>query len=175
VLEENAKSIFVPELGSSIEVFPGTVIIATANSAGRGDNTALYASVQTMDESILDRFEVCACMGHLTIDEEKEIYIRRFSWLHEQNSNLINLIINASFKIRDLIRENKVYGSFSIRRVLNWLKSVEAQARFEKDRGNPLTPSMVVDSASDWLDWFSEEDRLTITRSVLTPLIGVGT
>lgn len=166
VMDDNAKSIFVPELKTTVQVCEGTQIIATANSSGRGDATALYATSQVMDESILDRFNVVVHYPFMTEQEECQILQRRFPSLPRR---IIEMCVRAGRYIRIGIGKGEIYGSFSHRRIVNWLQSIEdlATIRLETKR---TRDGVMLEAAKDWLDWFDPQQRETIERA-LGPLL----
>ena len=165
-MDDNAKSIFVPELKVTITIFPGTQIIATANSSGRGDSTSLYATSQQMDESILDRFNVVVHYPFLNKEEELEILVKRFPSLPKK---VISMMLHGAGLIRDAIAKGEIFGSFSHRRIVNWCQSlVDVQERWNERDMEKV--GMIRHAAKDWMDWFDPEQR-EILRRILLPCL----
>lgn len=162
ILEDNAKNIFIPELGVNINVHPETRIIVTANSAGRGDNKGYYTSVEEMDESILDRFERVIEFHFLENKEELEILKNKFPLITANASSLLDDAIKVSEDIRTMVQEDKIYASFSHRRLVLWLQSA-SELLLE---GVP-SDKILRESAHDWLEWFDEDTRSSVIQRVL--------
>lgn len=165
IMDDNAKSVFVPELKTSIQVFEGTQIVATANSNGRGDSSALYATSQQMDESILDRFNVAIHYPFMSMDEELEILKSRF----DLPNKVLSMILNSALLLRKGIEKGEIFGSFSHRRVVNWAQSLQDLSE-DKMSQKKTREGIIMEAAKDWMDWFDPEQRVLIVRT-LAPVI----
>ena len=166
VMDDNAKSVFIPELKISLQIFDGTQIVATANSNGRGDSSSLYATAQQMDESILDRFNVVIHFPFMTKAEETALIQKRFAHIPK---GVLEMMVQGGSYIRGGINKGDIYGSFSHRRLLNWVQSVsdlvEVRSQQKKNRDG-----VIMEAAKDWMDWFDPQQREVISRS-LGPII----
>lgn len=169
-LEDNARNIFVPELGVNIELHPDTMIVATANSAGRGDTTALYTSVEEMDESILDRFQRVVEYTFMEKDQELDILKRKFpNVLAAGGDDPFNLIVQASSIIRSMVAENAIHGSFSHRRIVQWLMSLD---ELIQENDGKYRHEMLTESADDWLEWMDVQTREAVVKRSLKAVLG---
>lgn len=163
-LEDNAKNIFVPELGVSIELHPDTMIVATANSAGRGDTSGLYSSVQEMDESILDRFQRVVQFQFMSQELEIQILHRKFPALAKAAPEAFKPIMQVASILREMVNQGEIHASFSHRRIVQWLQSVE-ELMLEKN--GKYDKAMLRESAQDWLEWYDETTRdMAIERAL---------
>lgn len=163
VIEDNAQNVFIPELAISIDVHPDTIVVATANSAGRGDMTGYYSSVQEMDESILDRFQRVVQFHFLEKEEEKKILKNKFPSLAMACPHEFDEIMEVAETIREMIRSNEIFASFSHRRLVQWMQSAEELLKENKGKHYP---KMMSEAATDWLEWYDVETRETVKRAV---------
>jgi MoxR-like ATPase len=164
ILEDNSRNVFVPELGITIHVHPETRIIMTANSAGRGDNTGYYASVKEMDESILDRFERVVQFHFLDDEEEMDILKKKFPDLSQACPNIFTDVMKVTASIREMIRNNDIFASFSHRRIVQWLQS--ASELLQENKGVAY-PGLIRQASNDWLEWYDEHTRDAVINRVL--------
>ena len=156
VLEDNAQNVFIPELGVTVNVHPDTRIIATANSAGRGDMTGYYSSVQEMDESVLDRFERVVEYHFMEKEEEKGILKNKFPELDKCDPNIFNKVMSVADQIRELISNREIFASFSHRRIVQWLQSVE---ELYYENGCETYKGILNEAAQDWIEWYDQATR----------------
>lgn len=159
ILESNSQNVFIPELGINVDVHPDTRIVATANSAGRGDNTGFYSSVQVMDESILDRFEGAIEFHFLKPEEELKVLQNKFPEIHEENPQILEDIINVTREIRNAIENEELYITFSHRRLEQWGQSVK---ELLKEFG--FYQGIVHEAAKDWMEWYDQPTRTGIIQ-----------
>lgn len=164
VLESNTNTIFIPELRTHVKVHPDTQIIATANSAGRGDMTGFYASVQELDESILDRFDRPVEYHFLEPDEEKAILKNKFPTLAKEAPGYFDKVISVTEAIRELIFNQDIFVSFSHRRLVQWMQSA---TELYWENGNKVYKGMLRNAARDWLEWYDQTTRDKVINRVL--------
>lgn len=164
ILEDNARNIFVPELGVNINVHPETIIIATANSAGRGDMMGYYTSVQEADESILDRFQRVIEFHFLDPEQEAEILKKKYPNVSSANADAITTVMKVANDIRAMIANNEIFVSFSHRRLTQWLDSLD---ELLQENGNVFKQSMLRESANDWLEWYDHTTRVSVINRVV--------
>lgn len=165
VIERNAESVFIPELGVSIDVHPDTQIVATANSLGKGDSTGHYASVQRMDKSIQDRFHRAIRMTFLERQEEREIIENKFPDIRDEYPAILDDVMEVTEKIREMIENKEIHVTFSHRRVVQWVESIRELIR-EKGYYEGVTR----EASRDWLEWYDEVTRETVISRVLDML-----
>jgi MoxR-like ATPase len=171
VLEDNARNVFVPELGAAVDVFPGTVIVATANSAGRGDPTALYSSVQVLDDSVLDRFQAFVKAHWLDSSEELEVLQAMYPRFPEA---ALTRVLDVAVGMREAAKRGNIQGSFSMRRLKLWLSA--AAEIWEQDDGMALgreTPALLR-AAEDWLDRLDDDMARPLAEGLLQTTFAQG-
>lgn len=169
-LEDNARNIFVPELNLNIELHPDTLIVATANSAGRGDSTGYYTSVQEMDESILDRFQRAVQFHFMDSSQETEILKKKFPEIFKAGGEEpFELAVKVGEIIRGQIQNESIFASFSHRRIVQWFQSLEELVQENK---GIYTHKLLKESTQDWLDWYNKETQDMVINRTLQTVLG---
>jgi len=164
VLEDNSQNVFIPELGINVQVHPDTRIVATANSAGRGDMTGYYSSVQEMDESILDRFQRVIQFHFLEPEEEEAILKKKFPVLADTIPKEFGRVMQVTASIREMIKNNDIFASFSHRRLVQWMQSAE---ELYAENDNKPYDDMMKDAAKDWLEWYDLTTRQAVIKRAM--------
>lgn len=164
VLEDNSQNVFIPELGINVDVHPDTRIVATANSAGRGDMTGYYSSVQEMDESILDRFQRVIQFHFLEPEEEEAILKKKFPELAQEIPREFERVMQVTSSIREMIKNNDIFASFSHRRLVQWMQSAE---ELYAENGNKPYADLMKDAAKDWLEWYDLTTRNAVIKRAM--------
>lgn len=169
-LEDNARNIFVPELGINIELHPDTMIVATANSAGRGDTTGMYSSVQEMDESILDRFQRVVQFEFMPQEQERRILQKKFPLVAQTaGDKAFNPIMQSATMLRNMVESGAIFASFSHRRLVQWCMSLE---ELITENDNKFEHEMLKESAQDWMEWMDETTRAAVVDRALSTTLG---
>lgn len=169
-LEDNAKNIFVPELGVNIHLHPDTMIVATANSAGRGDTTGYYSSVEEMDESILDRFQRVVEFTFMEEEQELTILKRKFPRVLEKGGeDAFAKVMQVSGIMRSLVSTRAIFASFSHRRLVQWLMSLDELIQENDDQ---YEFSMLRESAQDWCEWLDTTARDVVIDRAFDVVLG---
>lgn len=115
-------------VGAEGKVYPvldGTVIIATANSMGGGDETGRCISSNVMDASLIDRFRAKVNFHPMEWGDEKVICESKFPALHNAHPTALDLVGRVTTSIRAEIERGKIFTEFSHRAVSNWLTHCE--------------------------------------------------
>lgn len=106
-------------------VFPGTQIIVSANTAGGGDARGRMVSANVIDASILDRFERKFQFHWMQWEDEGPICEEKFPLLKERCPDIFKQVGNATGSLREAIHKNALYAEFSHRAVCAWLGHAE--------------------------------------------------
>jgi MoxR-like ATPase len=107
------------------DMFPGTQIVMTGNTAGGGDERGRMVSAQIMDASILDRFDRVFEFHWMDWADEGQIVRAKFPLLVERVPDLFKQVGAATASIRKSIHSKKVYAEFSHRGLCSWLGHCE--------------------------------------------------
>lgn len=111
--------------GKTVPVFPGTTFVATANTAGGGDERGRMVSARPMDASILDRFQRRFQFHYMEWADEEEIVRAKFPLLCERAPEVFGQMGNATAAIRDAVEKETLYAEFSHRGVCSVLGHAE--------------------------------------------------
>jgi MoxR-like ATPase len=111
--------------GETYVVFPGTQIVATANSTGGGDSTGRCISANPIDASLMDRFERKFLFHPLDREDEKEILSARYPNLANAIPGALDQILSATEKIREAVAAEQIYFEWSHRAVCAWVEAAE--------------------------------------------------
>jgi len=116
VLESEGKLTLLDQ-NRVITPHPHFRMFATANSAGQGDTTGLYAGTQPLNQAQLDRWQVVTELGYLPPHREREILDTRVNGLEADTAT-------AMVRLAELCRESYRQGDlstlFSLRTLITW-------------------------------------------------------
>lgn len=156
---DDTRSIRVANLPDTIEIHPRTLIVATANSVGTGDDVGRYHSVEVVDASIRDRFDRFIEFDFLEAEEERRILERKFPAIAEQHGEVLDDIMDVAGKIREAIQKRELFLTFSHRRLEDWLTSLrELLAEHGYYKG------IARDAAQDWLERYGQARRESVLQ-----------
>jgi MoxR-like ATPase len=111
------------------KVLPGTLVVATANTAGGGDTSGKYTATP-VDTSVLDRFTFKVVFENMDPRDEEPILRAKYPALAARFSELIPTVMRAVTAIRDAVEKDEIYMDFGHRSVCNWMDAVSAEAQF---------------------------------------------
>jgi cobaltochelatase CobS len=96
---------------------PAFRLFATANTAGTGDTSGLYAGIQVLNQAQLDRWNVVAELGYLSREQEGAILRARIPQLNEE-------LLRGMLELAELCRRAHQQGDLntllSLRTLLAW-------------------------------------------------------
>lgn len=96
---------------------PAFRLFATANTAGIGDSSGLYAGTQVLNQAQLDRWNVVAELGYLPARQERAILAARVPHLEEEH--LSGMLAMAEL-CRNAYRQGDLATLLSLRTLLAW-------------------------------------------------------
>lgn len=106
-------------------VLAGTVIVATANSSGGGDESGRCISANPIDASIMDRFERKVEFHNMDARDEEPILFAKFPTLVSAHPKAIPAMMKATAAVRDAIAKNEVYCEWTHRTVSAWASATQ--------------------------------------------------
>lgn len=118
-------------------VFPGTTIVATANSSGGGDTSGKFVSANPIDMSILDRFERKIYFHSMSEDDEKPVIIAKYPELARKSPDTVDQIFTATKAVRAAVAKELVFAEWGHRAVCNWASATEDLMRHLPDLDAP--------------------------------------
>ena len=97
------------------------LVVATANTLGRGDETGIYRGANILNESFLDRFDRVYFLGYPPPRYETQILQKRTGIKVEIAKDIVKVADLARKGFRD---ERKLNSTFSVRKTLNWALAI---------------------------------------------------
>lgn len=134
--------------GETFKVCPGTIIVATANTQGGGDETGRMVSAQQMDSSLLDRFPKKRIFHNMDWKDEGEIIKAKYPLLHRVSEKIIPQMGAAVTALRKQISNGDLFFDLSHRTVSSWAEEIEELIRFERE----VKPKLMFRAAQCWMD-----------------------
>lgn len=119
----------VPAANGMHKVLPGTLIVATANTAGGGDTTGRYTATP-VDTSVLDRFTFKVTFSNMDPRDEEPLLRAKYPALAARFPDLIPAVMRATTAIRDAVEKEELFLDFGHRTVSNWMDAVAVEAAF---------------------------------------------
>ena len=118
-LEKDDRKLVLLELGGEvIEMHEDNMIVATANTRGLGDDTALYSSgTRVQNYAQLNRFGMTLQLSYLPPEKEKAMLRKRFPDLKEKECEYL---VKAIGKVRKAYESNEISVPLSPRDLINW-------------------------------------------------------
>jgi len=157
--------------GRVYKVLEGTIIAATANSAGAGDTRGRYISANPLDASILDRFEVALKFHQLEWADEKHIVRAKFPQLAEKVPAIFKTMGRITTALRKSIENEELYAEFSHRAVCAILRHAN---RLINRKGQGIPKDLFGQATRVWIDKLPDEDVRQTAINIMDPHITGG-
>jgi cobaltochelatase CobS len=100
---------------------PAFRLFATANTAGQGDATGLYAGTQALNQAQIDRWHVVVELGYMPAAKELAVLRAR---LPELGGELAERMVTFAGLCRQAYRQGDLSTLFSLRTLLTWGENV---------------------------------------------------
>lgn len=123
--------------GGSWPVFPGTLFVATANTAGQGDETGRYVSSNILDATILARFQRFRRFSLMDWKDEEPILRAKYPSFAEKmdqvlrgtrergTGKMVTGLGIATRTLREAITARDLHADFSHRELSNWVEAAQ--------------------------------------------------
>jgi cobaltochelatase CobS len=115
LLDDDRMVVLTEHDGRIVRPHPGFRLFASMNPSEEGR----YGGTRMLNEALLDRFPVVVRWGYLPEDQEIEAVIARSG---NTDRDLVIRMVRVAHDVRDAIHNEKVFGSFSTRRVVEWAR-----------------------------------------------------
>lgn len=116
--KEDGKLLILETGGELVPLHDDNLIVATANTAGQGDDSGLYSQgTRIQNYSQINRFGLTIRMKYLEPDKEKAMLLKKFPDLEKAEAEAFVLAIN---KVRDGFSNGQISVPLSPRDLLNW-------------------------------------------------------
>ena len=115
LLDDDRMVVLMEYDGRIVRPHPHFRLFASMNPSEEGR----YGGTKMLNEALLDRFPVVIRMDYLTEDEEVQAVMQQSGNTDESK---VRRMVRAANDVRAAIRHEKVFGSFSTRRVIDWAR-----------------------------------------------------
>jgi MoxR-like ATPase len=115
LLDDDRMVVLMEYDGRIVRPHPDFRLFASMNPSEEGR----YGGTKMLNEALLDRFPVVVRMDYLTEDEEVQAVIEQSG---NRDAEMVRRMVRAANDVRAAIRHEKVFGSFSTRRVIDWAR-----------------------------------------------------
>lgn len=132
LLDEDRMIVLKEYDGSVIRPHPNFRIFASMNPSEEGR----YSGTKVLNEALLDRFPVALRMEYLPVDLEITAVMEQ-SGNHDRDA--VTKMVKVANDIRAAIREERIFASFSTRRVIDWARMARAFGVLTSARATVLT------------------------------------
>jgi cobaltochelatase CobS len=115
LLDDDRMVVLMEYDGRIVRPHPNFRLFASMNPTEAGR----YGGTKTLNEALLDRFPIVIRMDYLAEDEEIEAVMAQSG---NQDRELVQRMVRLANDVRAAVRNEKVFGSFSTRRVVDWAR-----------------------------------------------------
>jgi len=115
LLDDDRMVVLMEYDGRIVRPHPNFRLFASMNPTEAGR----YGGTKTLNEALLDRFPIVIRMDYLAEDEEIEAVMAQSG---NQDRELVRRMVRLANDVRAAVRNEKVFGSFSTRRVVDWAR-----------------------------------------------------
>lgn len=115
LLDDDRMVVLMEYDGRIVRPHPKFRLLASMNPSEEGR----YSGTKTLNEALLDRFPVVIRMDYLDENEEVQAVMVQSG---NGDEDVIRRMVKAANDIRAAIRNEKIFGSFSTRRVIDWAR-----------------------------------------------------
>lgn len=150
--------------GHVYKVMNGTIVVATANTSGGGDERGRMVSSNPLDASLLDRFERKLQFHWMEWDDEFPIIRAKFPLLFKSIPNLNTRMGQVTKNLRESILNGTLHGEFSHR----GLCSILSHATDVMNESDGVPPNLIGEASRVWLDGLPDESNRMIARRIMS-------
>jgi len=173
LIADSIKGRVMGPKGKTYDVLPGTQIVATANTAGGGDETGRMVSANPIDSSIMDRFQRPLEFHWMSWKDEKHIIAAKFPLFAERAPHLMETVGTVTEAIRKDIAQDDLYMEFSHRSVCSWVGHAQDLLEFQSGNQRP-TKKLLMSAARAFLDGIGDKANRLACKRVMDPHITGG-
>ncbi len=115
LLDDDRMVVLTEHDGRIVRPHPNFRLFASMNPSEEGR----YGGTKMLNEALMDRFPVVIRMEYLPEEEEIEAVIAQSG---NDDRELITRMVQVANDVRQAVRSEKLFGSFSTRRVIDWAR-----------------------------------------------------
>ena len=156
--------------GMAYPVLPGTLIAATGNTAGAGDERGRYVSANVIDGSIINRFSNVFEFHWMLWEDEEPVAKAKFPELVEKAPWIFDQMGKATAAIREAILGDELYTDFDHRCLCAILRHACNYIAYEGQ-----VPGNVLRVATrTWIDRLGDSETKDKAKKLMDPHIKNG-
>lgn len=119
VLEDPSQLVILENGNEVIKAHPNFRVVATANTAGAGDESGLFVTARALSLADRQRFSIWVRVDYLPAKVEAGMMKKRFPKLHDNELRRFFQVVKS---IRDRHTRGELEESFSPREFINWVE-----------------------------------------------------
>jgi MoxR-like ATPase len=156
--------------GKVYKVLPATIVAATANTAGGGDERGRMISANPLDASLLDRFDRKFQFRWMDWQDESVIVQSKFPILTQRCPDIFEKMGKVTMALREAILNDELHAEFSHRALCNILG--HASDIIECNGTKKVPKDLMKKAARAWLDGLPDEENRDAARKIMDPHFG---
>lgn len=117
LIMDSTSGRFVDPEGITHYMLPGTLIVATSNTIGGGDDTGLYRSARPQDASLMSRWQRSIRWHYLEWEDEVQLCRKKFPGLVARTPQMLGQLKTITTILRAAIANRQVQTVFGHREV----------------------------------------------------------
>ena len=153
--------------GKIYKVFPGTIIVATANTSGGGDSRGRMISANPLDASLLDRFERKIQFHYMDWEDEGPVVKAKFPALFQRFPAIDGKCREVTQGLREQVQNGDLYGEFSHRALCSILSHATDMLEVNNLINKPLPVNLLGIAARVWLDGLPDEENRDKAKTLM--------
>ena len=156
--------------GKVFDVLPGTILAATANTSGGGDERGRMISARPIDGSLLERFDIGLQFHAMDWRDEEPILRAKFPLLVQRCPSAFAKLGDATKLLRDAIAKDELHCEFSHRGLCSVARMAEDMLRCNK--GKSVPKNLLALASRVWLDRLPDRENRDKARKIMDPKLG---
>ena len=157
---------FVDPEGETHYMLPGTLILATSNTIGGGDDTGLYRSSRPQDASMISRFPRAVRWHYLDWVDEEQLCRKKFPGLVARDPTILPAMESITRVVRSAVESRQVQTIFGHREVGFVL---EAAWDIVRMNGGVLTSFLLRDAMLGVVEKSRDEFNIKAVKDLVDP------
>ena len=121
LLESNGRLTLLDQ-NRVIAPHPAFRLFATANTAGQGDASGLYAGTQALNQAQMDRWHVVCELGYMPADRELAVLTARLPALDAEH---LRMMVQLAGFCRRAYRQGDMSTLMSLRTLITWAENLQ--------------------------------------------------
>ena len=121
LLESNGRLTLLDQ-NRVIEPHPAFRLFATANTAGQGDTSGLYAGTQALNQAQMDRWHVVCELGYMPAERELAVLTARLPSLDVEP---LRAMVQLAGLCRSAYRQGDLSTLMSLRTLITWAENLQ--------------------------------------------------